>query len=146
MISALVEPVSGPTIFADSLDRHGKEVHHVAYDCNGIPFDRRIAEFARRGFPLAQSGEWMDTNHFTVFETEHATTTCSETYAFPPDLQYREHEARFSRSSHGRLARCACCGDRTGTVRADPCRATSRRLTPTLGANGRRATGVRSGR
>ncbi len=92
MIWELIEPVSGSTIFAEFLERQGEGIHHVAYDCNNIPFEQRIAEFARRGFPLVQSGSWMGKNHFAFFETEHATTTCLETYVFPDDWQYPDPE------------------------------------------------------
>ncbi len=88
----LIEPVSGPTIFAEFLERHGEGIHHVAYDCNNIPFAQRLAGFARRGFPLVQSGSWLGRNHFAFFETEGATTTCLETYVFPDDWRYPEPE------------------------------------------------------
>ena len=93
MIWELMEPVSGATIFADFLEQHGEGIHHLAFDCNNILFEERLAEFERRGFPLVQSGSWMGRNHFAFFETEHATTTCFETYAFPNDWQYPEPEA-----------------------------------------------------
>ena len=92
MIWEVIEPVSGSTIFAEFLERHGEGIHHVAYDCNNIPFEQRQAEFARRGFPLVQSGSWMGKNHFAFFETEDATTTCFETYVFPDDWQYPDAE------------------------------------------------------
>ena len=91
----LMEPVSGDTIFSDFLDRHGEGIHHLAFDCNDIPFEDRIAEFERRGFTLAQSGSWMGRNHFAFFETEDATTTCFETYFFPDDWVYPEPESVF---------------------------------------------------
>lgn len=37
----------------------------------------------------------MGQNHFAFFETEDATTTCFETYEFPPDWDYPEPEAWF---------------------------------------------------
>ena len=89
----LIEPVSGRTIFAEFLDRHGEGIHHVAFDCNHMPFAERIAEFAKRGFTLAQGGSWMGRNHFAFFETEGETTTCIETYEFPDDWSYPEPEA-----------------------------------------------------
>ena len=89
----LIEPISGPSIFAEFLDRHGEGLHHVAYDCHGIPLAERVAEFARRGFALVQSGSWLGTNHFAFFETEEATTTCLETYVFPEDWTYPEPDA-----------------------------------------------------
>ncbi len=97
MIWELMEPVSGsgPTIFAEFLERHGEGIHHVAYDCNNIPFEERIAEFTRRGFKLAQSGSWLGKNHFAFFETEHETTTCFETYIFPDDWEYPEPDGYY---------------------------------------------------
>ena len=93
MIWELIEPVSGRTIFADFLERHGEGVHHIAHDCNNVPFSQRTAEFERRGFRLVQSGSWLGENHFAFFETEPATTTCLETYSFPDDWRYPEPEA-----------------------------------------------------
>jgi methylmalonyl-CoA/ethylmalonyl-CoA epimerase len=93
MVWEVIEPISGPNIFDEFLERHGEGIHHVAYDCNDIPFEQRIAEFARRGFSRVQSGSWMGRNHFAFFETEGATTTCIETYVFPDDWAYPEAEA-----------------------------------------------------
>ena len=78
----IIEPVSGPTIFAEFLDRHGEGLHHVAYDCRGVPFEDRIAGFERRGFALVQSGTWGGGTRFAFFETDDAATTCLETIAF----------------------------------------------------------------
>lgn len=88
----IIEPVSGPTVFADFLERHGEGIHHIAYDCHHIPFEKRIAEFEGRGFRLVQSGSWMNRNHFAFFSTESETTTCFETYVFPDDWVYPEPE------------------------------------------------------
>ncbi|QXQ06166.1 VOC family protein [Sphingosinicellaceae bacterium] len=90
MIWEVIEPVSGDTIFRDFLDQHGEGIHHTAHDCNDIPFEARLEEFARRGFKLIQSGSWMGANHFAFFGTEDATTTCFETYVFPGDWTYPE--------------------------------------------------------
>lgn len=90
MVWELMEPVSGPTIFADFLARHGEGIQHVAYDCNNIPFEDRIAELERRGFKCVQSGSWLGRNHFAFFGTEADTTTVFETYAFPDDWEYPE--------------------------------------------------------
>lgn len=93
MVWELMEPVSGPTIFADFLEKHGEGIQHVAYDCNNIAFEDRIAELTRRGFKCVQSGSWMGVNHFAFFGTEADTTTVFETYAFPSDWDYPEPEA-----------------------------------------------------
>ena len=88
LIWEIMEPVSGATIFEDFLLAHGEGIHHVAYDCNHIAFEERIAGFNQRGFGLVQSGSWMGQNHFAFFDTEQATTTCLETYVFPQNWVY----------------------------------------------------------
>ena len=53
---AFCEPLEGPTIYADFLERKGAGVHHAAFDHDGLDYDGCIAEFARRGFAVSQSG------------------------------------------------------------------------------------------
>ena len=84
----IIQPISGPTIFGEFLEHHGEGIHHIAFDCNHVPFQQRLAEFEKRGFKLAQSGSWMGKNHFAFFETEDATRTCFETYEFPGDWEF----------------------------------------------------------
>lgn len=95
MVWEVIQPLSGPTIFQDFLDGHGEGIHHVAYDCNDMPFHERLQELERRGFNLAQSGSWEGKCHFAFFETEGATTTCFETYAFDVDWEYPEPDEWF---------------------------------------------------
>ena len=99
MIWELIKPLSGPTIFEEFLQKHGEGIHHIAFDCHGIPFADRMAEFKRLGFSLAQSGSWMGRNHFAFFETEDATTTCIETYEFPADWEYPEPDSVYPPAS-----------------------------------------------
>ncbi|CAA9543609.1 MAG: hypothetical protein AVDCRST_MAG19-49 [uncultured Thermomicrobiales bacterium] len=89
----LMEPIDGPTIIADHLERRGEGIHHVAYDCGDVPMADRIRDFEARGFRCVQSGKWMGTNHFAFFATDEATTTIFETYIFPPDFEYPEPES-----------------------------------------------------
>lgn len=96
MVYEVIQPVSGPSIFQDFLDAHGEGVHHIAYDCNDIPFEERLREFEARGFKMVQGGSWMHRNHFAFFtETEDRTGTCFETYEFPDDWEYPEPEEWF---------------------------------------------------
>lgn len=95
MVWELMQPVSGETIMAEFLERHGEGIHHIAFDCNHIPFEERLTGFKERGFTFAQGGSWMSRNHFAFFETESATTTCFETYEFPEGWDYPEPEAWF---------------------------------------------------
>lgn len=83
MIWELMQPLWGPSIFQDFLDRNGTGFHHVAYDCNDIPWDERIDSLEARGFRMVQSGKWMGRNAFAFFDTEDATGTTFETYHFP---------------------------------------------------------------
>jgi methylmalonyl-CoA/ethylmalonyl-CoA epimerase len=91
----IMEPISGRSIMREYLDQHGEGIHHIAFDCDGLPWDRRLKMFADRGFASAQSGRWLDQNSFSLFDTEAATTTCFETYHFPPDFVYPEPECWF---------------------------------------------------
>ena len=43
IIWELMQPVSGKTIMAEFLEQHGEGIHHIAFDCNGIPFEERMA-------------------------------------------------------------------------------------------------------
>ena len=89
----IMQPLTGRTIMREFLDRHGEGIHHVAFDCDGMPWEQRIAEFTARGFPQTQSGRWQDSNAFSFFATEAATTTCFETYHFPDDFVFPEPDA-----------------------------------------------------
>lgn len=55
---ALLEPKSGPSIYADFLSRRGDGLHHAAFLHAGHSYEACIAEFGRRGFPLVQRGDY----------------------------------------------------------------------------------------
>jgi methylmalonyl-CoA/ethylmalonyl-CoA epimerase len=86
----IMQPVTGASVIRDFLDAHGEGIHHIAFDCEGMPWDQRIKLFTDRGFAPTQSGRWLDQNSFSFFDTEAATTTCFETYHFPPDFEFPE--------------------------------------------------------
>ena len=84
----IMQPVSGLSVMADFLAKHGEGIHHVAFDCDQVPVQQRRDEFAKRGFQIAQEGVWQGkrgTCHFMFWDTEDATTTCFETYHFSSD-------------------------------------------------------------
>ena len=99
VIWELMEPLGGPNIVEDFLEEHGEGIHHLAFDCEDIPLEQRIAAFAERGFPLTQSGGWLDQNAFenafAFFGTEEATSAVFETYVFPEEFEYPEPEEWF---------------------------------------------------
>ncbi|MEH6442725.1 MAG: VOC family protein [Oceanospirillaceae bacterium] len=90
MMWEIMEPLWGPTIFQDYLDKQGDGLQHIAYDCNNAPWDERVAELESRGFKCVQSGKWMGQNAFAFFDTIDATGTIFETYHFPQDWVYPE--------------------------------------------------------
>lgn len=83
----LMQPLAGPTIFQEYLDAHGEGLHHVAYDCNELPWEERLAAFAERGFACVQSGCFADGNRFAFFETDAATGAVIETIEFAPGFE-----------------------------------------------------------
>jgi methylmalonyl-CoA/ethylmalonyl-CoA epimerase len=91
MVYEIMQPLDGPTIFREFLDVHGEGIHHIAFDCNGIPWGKRMSGFAERGFRNVQSGVFADGNRFAFFATE-AATTILETIHFPDGFVLPEPE------------------------------------------------------
>ena len=91
----IMQPLWGPSIFQEFLDTRGEGIHHLAFDAEGRPWPERLATFEQRGFPLAQSGRFMDANAFAFFDTEAITGTTFETYDIPPGFKWPEPEEWF---------------------------------------------------
>ncbi|KAL2068234.1 hypothetical protein VTL71DRAFT_16332 [Oculimacula yallundae] len=86
----IMQPVSGPSIMAEFLEKKGEGIHHVAFDCEHVPVEKRREEFKKRGFEVVQSGVWSGkrgTCEFLFFDTEGETTTCFESYNFSEDWE-----------------------------------------------------------
>ena len=94
IVYEVIQPISGPTIFQNFLDKQGEGVHHIAYDCNNVPMKERVKIFAERGLELAQGGSWRGDNHFAFFESEE-TGTCFETIEFAGNWEYPEPDEWF---------------------------------------------------
>jgi hypothetical protein len=101
MVYEIMQPLEGPTIFQESLDAHGEGIHHIAFDCNGIPWEERVLGFAERGFRNAQSGVFAGGNRFAFFANEAATTTVIETIHFPDGFVLPEPEEWYPSPSPG---------------------------------------------
>ena len=89
----IMQPVSGPSIMAEFLERRGEGIHHVAFDCNHVEPKERRKEFEQRGFSVAQSGVWRGkrgTCEFVFFDTDDAIGTCFESYCFSEDWEEPE--------------------------------------------------------
>ena len=59
MMWEIVQPLTGPNLYEEFLERHDEGVHHLAVDCNGLPWAARLAAFEARGFAMVQSGWWQ---------------------------------------------------------------------------------------
>jgi methylmalonyl-CoA/ethylmalonyl-CoA epimerase len=51
----LIQPVSGESMFQESLDRHGDAVQHVAYFLDDAGYDAAAAHLESSGYPQIQS-------------------------------------------------------------------------------------------
>ena len=78
MMWEIVQPLTGPNIYEEFLERHGEGIHHVAFGCNGIPWNERLKVFADHGYQMIQSGRWQGRAPYAYFETEDDTTTTFE--------------------------------------------------------------------
>ena len=67
----LIEPLTGPNIYADWMRKHGEGMHHVAYSVESM--DEGIAEMRALGYPLIQYGAGFGVDGdgaFAYFDTE----------------------------------------------------------------------------
>lgn len=92
MLWEIVQPLTGPSIYEEFLEKHGEGIHHVAFDCNHIPWADQIKAFEARGFKMIQSGLWQGKYPHAYFETEGDTTTTFEIYQVPEGFVWPEPE------------------------------------------------------
>lgn len=85
MIWEIMQPLWGPSIFADFLKEKGEGVHHISFDLNGIPWDQRIETFRQRGYSIVQSGIWAGKCRFAYYDTQPSAGLVFESYLFAPD-------------------------------------------------------------
>jgi methylmalonyl-CoA/ethylmalonyl-CoA epimerase len=52
----LIQPDEKPSTWREDLDRKGECVHHIAFQVKGMK--EKLADLAREGMPLVQSGEY----------------------------------------------------------------------------------------
>ena len=77
MMWELVQPLEGPSIYKEFLERHGEGLHHVLVDHEEDSFEEAIRAFGRRGFPPLMEGQ-MGQARFAYFESEGALKTTVE--------------------------------------------------------------------
>ncbi len=74
----LLQPLGGPSVWQDFLDKNGPGVHHIAFKVNGT--DRVAASFEAQGFPISQQGFFtgLPRGMYTYLDTEPALGTTVE--------------------------------------------------------------------
>jgi hypothetical protein len=92
MMWEIVQPLTGPNLYEEFLEKHGEGVHHVAFGCNNIPWQERLDAFAAHGYQMVQSGLWQDRVPYAYFDTEADTTTMIEIFDIPADFVLPEPE------------------------------------------------------
>jgi Glyoxalase/Bleomycin resistance protein/Dioxygenase superfamily len=76
----VIEPIGGSSLWQDFLDRHEEGIHHVAVDCNGLPYDAAVRAFEAHGYRSLQSGVFLGAVRFNYFATEEDTKTIFEIF------------------------------------------------------------------
>ncbi len=92
MMWEIVQPLTGPNIYEEFLEKHEEGVHHVAFTLNDIPWEDQVKVFQDHGYELIQSGIWEGRVPFAYFETEQDTTTTFEIFNIPDDFSLPEPE------------------------------------------------------
>lgn len=80
----LVQPLEGPSIFADHLERHGEGLHHVGIYVPDQP--KAMRELEVEGFRCLQSARGFGAEGdgaFAYFETDHPLATIVEVIGAP---------------------------------------------------------------
>lgn len=93
MFWEIVEPVDGPSIYKEFLERHGEGIHHTAFACGDMQWAERVKSFESRGFACIQSGIWLGKVPWAYFATEAATTTTFEIFDIPKDFVMPDPES-----------------------------------------------------
>lgn len=71
----VIEPVSGPSLYTEFLEKHGPGLHHMGFFPSD--FDAAVRGFEDAGYPIAQGGHFGPTR-FAYFDTEAACGSIME--------------------------------------------------------------------
>ena len=93
MLWQIVQPLTGPSLYADFLEKHGEGVYTIAFDCHNVAWEERLKAFKDHGYDVTLSGVWLGQVPYAYFETEGDNTTILKTYAIPGDFVLPEPEA-----------------------------------------------------
>ena len=82
MMWEIIQPLEGPTVYREFLEKHGEGVQHAAFSYSGVSFDLAVATFKERGFEPIQECNWNGVR-VCYFDTHDATHTTFEIYDWP---------------------------------------------------------------
>jgi methylmalonyl-CoA/ethylmalonyl-CoA epimerase len=86
----LIEPLTGPSIYAEFLEEHGEGLHHVA--CLVDDFDQTVAALEKHDMGILMGGNWKGAT-YAYMDTEKALGAIIEIYKMPPGLEMPAPEA-----------------------------------------------------
>ena len=84
----VVQPLEGPSVFREFLDKNGDGVHHVLVDTRNQTFDEILAEATARGLPPVMEGSWEGTD-FAFLQSEGPLKTTLEVLRRSPSFKGR---------------------------------------------------------
>ena len=72
----LVQPLEGPSIYKEFLEKRGEGLHHIACE-PAVSFEQTLADCRERGMDILMEGVWRGL-HYVYFDTERLFSTVIE--------------------------------------------------------------------
>ncbi len=88
----LIQPLTGPSIYREFLDKHGEGVHHIAVDVGD--YDKAVATLKKHKINILMSGD-LPGESYAYMDTEKTLGTVTELYNRPPGFQIPAAEDTF---------------------------------------------------
>jgi methylmalonyl-CoA/ethylmalonyl-CoA epimerase len=85
----IIQPLEGPTVYRDYLERNGNGVQHAAFSYGARSFEQARAEFIARGFEPVQELTWNGVR-VCYLDTLDAAHTTFEIWHWPDDIPLGE--------------------------------------------------------
>jgi len=92
----LIQPLTGPSVYKEFLEKHGEGLHHVACDLGD--YDQAVATLKKHGIGILTSGD-TPVDSFAYLDTEKVLGTPLEIYKRPADFKMPPPEATYPPSA-----------------------------------------------
>lgn len=89
----IVEPLEGPSIYTEFLDRHGDGVQHFGFNCADGVYEEQLRRLSARGCEMVQSGVYLGKARFHYFETDLDAKLVVEIVSVPKGFTFPEPES-----------------------------------------------------